>query len=77
MADENNAFALICKFTEDIHDFLLCISVKVSRRLVCKDNVRIVRERTGNCHSLLLTARELQNTAVRFVLVKSYAIEKL
>ena len=77
MTDENNALALICKLTEDIHDFLLSISVKVARRLVCEDDIGIVGERTSDSHSLLLTALKFQHTAICLVLVESYAIEKL
>ena len=75
MADEDHAFSLIGKSAEDVHDLLLSLSVKISRRLICKDYIGIIGERTGDRHSLLLSSRKLQHSAVCFVLVKSNAFK--
>ena len=42
MADQDHALALLCKITEDIHDLLLRITVKVTGRLVCKNNIGVI-----------------------------------
>ena len=54
MADKNHAFALVRQLTEDIHDLLLRVTVKVSRRLVGKNDVGVVGERACDGNSLPL-----------------------
>ena len=77
MAYKYYAFALQGEFAEYLHDFVLSIAVKVSGRLVGENNIRIVRKRSGDGNALLLSAGELENSAVCLLLVKPNAFEKL
>ena len=54
VADQNDAFALIGKIAEDLHNFVLGFLVQVAGRLVSKDNIGIIGQRTGDGHALLL-----------------------
>ena len=49
---------------KQIHNHYRVLLVKVTRRLVCKNKRGIFDYSTGNCNSLLLTARECRGDAV-------------
>ena len=53
VTDKNDTFSLICKLTENIHDFFLRFSVKIAGRLVSEYDVGIVGKRACDRNSLI------------------------
>ena len=69
MGYDDDAFShLMGAFFQNICDVNCGILVQISSRLVRKDNACIRSQCTGDCHSLLLTARELQHVSSAFFL---------
>ena len=60
--DENQAF--LRKLLQKLHDRLCRIGIQISRRLVRKDDTRLLDDGTGNRNSLLFTARKLRGVSV-------------
>ena len=48
------------------HDFFI-LRIQISRRFIRQDDSRIVDQRAGNAHPLLLAARELRRQMVRAI----------
>ena len=44
---------------QEIDDVAAVLTIEIAGWLVGEDNRRVVGERTGDCHALLLTTREL------------------
>ena len=56
---KNDRFAeLAVCFFQQFHDLAAVLFVKISGRLVGKDHRRVGGKRSGNCHTLTLTARK-------------------
>ena len=59
MRDKDDRVPLLVHPLKDLHDLLRGLRVKIARRLVRHDDVRIVHEGAGNRDALPLSARKL------------------
>ena len=68
MGDDQNRCTPAVDFGEKLHDLIRHFGIDVPRRLVRDDEGRIVYQRTGQAHTLLLAARQLEREASCLVL---------
>ena len=62
--DDDRPAALHRELKQEVDDFRARLGVEVSRRLVGEQHVRLVRESTRDCHTLLLASGELARDMV-------------
>ena len=75
MRDHNDQLVARDLF-EDLHDLHARSRIKRTRRLVCQQDLGIVDQRTGNRHTLHLSARHLVGALVDLV-AKSHAFKRV
>ena len=56
--DDDCRSVLLVESGKKFHDFYGGLGIKSSCRFVCKNDLRICDEGSGDCHSLLLSSRE-------------------
>ena len=59
MRYHDNGGSFLIQFRQQVHYFRTILGVQITGRLIGKDNLRISHYRTGNGHTLLLTAGKL------------------
>ena len=72
MGDDDHALVLLMRqLCENIHNALFCIAVQIAGGLIRNNDFGIMGKSTGNAHTLLLTAGQLQHLAFCSVLIDS------
>ena len=64
---KENGAARLCNGMKQLENLVGTFVIEISRWLVRQNNFRIVQERTGNCHTLLLATRKLVRHVIFFV----------
>ena len=65
MGDNDHALVLLMRqLCEDVHDALFRIAVQIAGWLIRNNHLWIMGKSTGNSHTLLLTAGQLQHLAL-------------
>src|SRR5258708_35884068 len=67
---------LAIKATEQIHHIIGRFAIEIARWFVCPDDGRVVRQGTGNCHSLALLTLEFSR-AMRSTVSEAHTIKHL
>ena len=72
MGDDDDAPSGLSQPQEDIHDLIPGMRVEIAGRLISEDHGRIIAERSGDRHTLLLSAGQTQHTAVHLLVAEPH-----
>src|SRR5512143_2820431 len=74
--DHHNGSSLLVKFAQQAQNDLFISGVKIARRFIGENDLRIVDQRAGNANALLLATRELRRQMI-CTFLQTHAFERV